>query len=203
MSAELILASASPRRADLLQSFGLDFSIEPADIDEAPKPNELGPDLIRRVALEKAQKVAKAHPLAYVLGADTGVLLDQQCLGKPRDDQEAIQMLTSLSGRSHQVCSAVALIEPSGLAHEAFVTTTVWFSSLPEAFIKEYVASKDPLDKAGGYAIQNQAGIFVSRIEGSYTNVVGLPLFETGQLLRQASLWHPQGLDPQRDRSIE
>ncbi len=192
MSAPLILASASPRRADLLQRFGLSFEIEPASIDESPIAEESGVALIRRVAREKAQAVQQRHPNTYLLGSDTGVLLDQQFMGKPNNKEEACKMLQALSGRSHEVSSAVCLITPVGDVLETFAVTTVWFATLPSAWIESYVASGDPMDKAGAYAIQNEAGIFVSRIEGSYSNVVGLPLYETGQLLRQAGLWHPE-----------
>ena len=191
MSGDLILASASPRRLDLLQSFGLSFEVEPADIDETPKPDESGVAVIRRVALEKARTVAQRRPEASVLGCDTGVVLDQALLGKPQSASQARQMLSALSGRSHEVVSAVALVRPDESVLEAVCVTTVWLASLPADWIDRYVESKDPMDKAGGYAIQNQAGLFVSRIEGSYTNVVGLPLYETGQLLRRAGLWHP------------
>lgn len=195
MSEPLILASGSPRRSELLQRFGIHFVGSPADIDEQALPDETGVALIKRVAREKAQKVATQHPTGFVLGADTGVLLDGVFMGKPTDAMEAGTMLRSLSGRSHEVCSAVALVGPDGLLLEAFVATTVWFASLPEDWIRAYVDGGDPMDKAGAYAIQNEAGLFVSRIEGSYSNVVGLPLFETGQLLRQAGLWHPHKID--------
>lgn len=195
MSETLILASGSPRRVELLQRFGLNFIVEPANIDEQALPEETAQSLIKRVAREKAQAVAVGHPGSFVLGADTGVLLDRAFLGKPRDASEAVAMLEALSGRSHEVCSAVSLLGPGEVLLEAFVTTTVWFASLSQDWIEAYVASGDPMDKAGAYAIQNQAGLFVSRIEGSYSNVVGLPLFETGQLLRQAGLWHPHKIE--------
>ena len=194
MSVSLILASASPRRADLLKRFGLPFTIEPADIDEQPIAGESGPALIRRVAREKAQAVRGQCPNHHVLGSDTGVLLDQAFMGKPASSDEAFQMLERLSGRSHEVSSAVCIITSEGDVLEAFATTTVWLATLPKTWIEAYVASGDPMDKAGAYAIQNEAGLFVSRIEGSYSNVVGLPLYETGQLLRRAGLWHPERL---------
>lgn len=194
MNASLVLASASPRRADLLKRFGLPFTIAPAHIDEHPIAGESGPALIRRVAREKAQVVGTEYPNDYVLGSDTGVLLDQVFMGKPESSDEAFQMLERLSGRSHEVSSAVCIITPQGDVLEAFATTTVWFATLPKTWIEAYVASGDPMDKAGAYAIQNEAGLFVSRIEGSYSNVVGLPLYETGQLLRRAGLWHPERL---------
>lgn len=199
----LILASASPRRKVLLERFGLSFTISPAAIDETGRPDESATELIRRVAIEKAEAVSRANPGHSVLGADTGVILDGHFLGKPADQQDALAMLNALSGRSHEVSSAVVLITPAGERYEAFSTTTVWFASLPEAWIQNYVASGDPMDKAGAYAIQNEAGLFVSRIEGSYSNVVGLPLYETGQLLRQVGLWHPQDKAHQREFGLE
>ena len=192
---ELILASGSPRRKELLQTFGVPFEVQPADIDETANIDESARSLVRRVAREKAEAVHQLQPHHAVLGSDTGVILDNRFLGKPKDADEALSMLNALSGRSHEVCSAVALIKPDGTCLEAFVTTIVWFASLPQAWIEAYVSSGDPMDKAGAYAIQNQAGIFISRIEGSYSNVVGLPLYETGQLLRESGLWHPQQFD--------
>jgi len=191
MSTDLVLASASPRRSALLQSFGLNFEVHPADIDETPRPGESGLSAIRRVAQEKAQAVAGRGNRRAILGCDTGVLLDAALLGKPQSADEARHMLSLLSGRSHEVASAVALIDANGETLESVCITTVWFASLPPAWVERYVESQDPMDKAGAYAIQNEAGLFVSRIEGSYTNVVGLPLYETGQLLRRAGLWHP------------
>lgn len=200
---DFLLASGSPRRQDLLSQFGLPFKVEPSAIDEVMVSEESAPAFIQRVALEKAQAVAANHPQAFVLGADTGVVLDGQCLGKPQDASEAITMLQSLSGRSHEVMSSVALVTPTHQVHQALVTTTVWFASLPSEWISHYVRSGDPMDKAGAYAIQNEAGLFISRIEGSYSNVVGLPLYETGQLLRQARLWHPQSHHDLRDTGVE
>ena len=197
------LASGSPRRQDLLAQFGLPFKVEASAIDEVMAPDESAPKYIQRVALEKAKAVGAHHPKAFVLGADTGVVLDGQCLGKPENASEASAMLQSLSGRSHEVMSSVALLTPTHQVHQALVTTTVWFASLPKEWIDRYVSSGDPMDKAGAYAIQNEAGLFVSRIEGSYSNVVGLPLYETGQLLRQAGLWHPQSHHDLRDTGVE
>lgn len=191
MHQPLILASASPRRAELIQTFGVPVMIEPAAIDESPHADESAHELIRRVAYEKAIAVHNQYPEAYILGADTGVVVDHQFLGKPSSADAAKTMLQMLSGRSHEVSSAVVLVSPQGEIGSAFVTTTVWFATLPVAWIDAYVASGDPMDKAGGYAIQHAAGLFVSRLEGSYSNVVGLPLYETGQLLRRAGLWHP------------
>lgn len=184
----MILASASPRRRELLAVFGLPFSVAPADIDESWQPGEQPGDYVLRMAIEKAEAVAHQHPGQPVLGADTAVVLDQRPLGKPADAAEARRMLASLSGRAHEVMSAVALITPEGQCRHRLNVTEVEFSLLPERWIESYVASGDPLDKAGAYGIQNQAGVWIQRISGSYTGVVGLPLFETGELLREAGV---------------
>lgn len=184
----MILASASPRRRDLLQQFGLPFSVVPANIDEQRHGGEPANDYVRRMALEKAEAVARDRPSEFVLGSDTAVVLDGNTLGKPADEHQAADMLRRLSGRDHAVLSAIALVCPDGRRLVRTSHTTVHFAVLPAAWIAEYVASGDPMDKAGAYGIQNQAGAWIERIEGSYTGVVGLPLFETGQLLREAGL---------------
>lgn len=187
-SLTLILASASPRRRELLGQFGLAFDVDPADIDETRRNGETAESYVLRIAGEKALHVADRHPGQPVLGADTAVVLDGHSLGKPVDAGEARSMLRQLSGRSHQVMSAVALVCPDGRRLSRLSSTEVEFGQLPVAWIDAYIASGDPMDKAGAYGIQNQAGIWVSRITGSYTGVVGLPLFETGTLLREAGL---------------
>ncbi|TVQ37722.1 MAG: septum formation inhibitor Maf [Wenzhouxiangella sp.] len=184
----VILASASPRRRDLLALFEQPFVVVPADIDEARLDDEAATDYVLRIALEKAMAVATIHPGDVVLGSDTAVVLDGQPLGKPQDTDEARSMLRQLSGRCHDVLSAVALVCPDGRRLQRLSTTEVEFSMLPERWIDAYVASGDPMDKAGAYGIQNQAGIWIRRISGSYTGVVGLPLHETGELLREAGL---------------
>lgn len=184
----MILASASPRRRELLAVFGLPFSVVPADIDESWTAGEAAADYTIRIALEKAAVVARQYPDEVVLGADTAVVVDGEPLGKPADANEARSMLERLSGRGHEVLSAVALIGPDGRHLHRLNVTEVEFSLLPRAWIEQYVASGDPMDKAGAYGIQNQAGVWIRRINGSYTGVVGLPLFETGELLREAGL---------------
>lgn len=184
----MILASASPRRRELLALFEQPFVVVPADIDEARLDDEAATDYVLRIALEKAMAVATIHPGDVVLGSDTAVVLDGQPLGKPQDTDEARSMLRQLSGRCHDVLSAVALVCPDGRRLQRLSTTEVEFSMLPERWIDAYVASGDPMDKAGAYGIQNQAGIWIRRISGSYTGVVGLPLHETGELLREAGL---------------
>ncbi len=184
----MILASASPRRRELLGVFERTFSVEPADIDESRQDGEAADDYVIRIALGKALTVANRHPDKYVLGSDTAVVLDGEPLGKPVDADHARTMLRRLSGRSHEVLSAVALVCPDGRRLQRLSTTEVEFDLLSERWIERYVVSGDPMDKAGAYGIQNQAGIWIRRISGSYSGVVGLPLFETGALLREAGL---------------
>jgi septum formation protein len=184
----LILASASPRRRELLAVFGLSFSVQPADIDESRLGDETAAGHVQRIAMAKAAAIALDQPEAFVIGSDTAVIVDGESLGKPADALEARAMLQRLSGRSHEVMSAVAVICPDGRRLDRISVTTVDFAPLPDHWMTEYIASGDPMDKAGGYGIQNQAGIWIRRIDGSYTGVVGLPLYETGELLREAGL---------------
>lgn len=184
----LILASASPRRRELLSLFELDFDVEPAHIDESPAANEAPEAHVRRLAREKALAIHARFPGCFVLGSDTAVVIAGECLGKPADDDEARAMLRRLSGREHQVLSAVALVGPDGASRERLRATRVELAQLPPAWIERYVASGEPHDKAGAYGIQGSAGIWVRSITGSYSAVVGLPLFVTGELLREAGL---------------
>lgn len=184
----LVLASASPRRRELLQSLLPDFDIDPADIDESVRPGESPSCYVARIAIEKSDAVAPRHPECFILASDTTVVVDGRILGKPRDDREAIAMLASLSGRGHEVLSAVVLRSPSGASEARVSTTRVEFADLPRHWIDRYVLSGEPRDKAGAYAIQGGAAAWIQRIEGSYSGVVGLPLFETAALLRQAGL---------------
>ncbi|MEO5343412.1 MAG: Maf family nucleotide pyrophosphatase [Gammaproteobacteria bacterium SHHR-1] len=181
----LYLASASPRRAELLRQIGVSFQPYPAHIDETPRLSESATDFVLRMAQEKAQ-AAQARlrdPQARVLGADTDVILDGEILGKPADQAQAAAMLRRLSGRSHEVLSGVALADAKGLDWR-LSRSRVWFRALSEAEITAYWASGEPLGKAGGYAIQGLGAVFIERLEGSYSGVMGLPLFETAQLLR-------------------
>lgn len=184
----LILASASPRRRELLGLFGIEFEVEPAGIDETVSAGEAPADYVMRMAGAKAQAIAERRPATPVLGSDTAVVLDGECLGKPAGDDEAAAMLRRLSGRSHQVLSAVTLIGPDGNAAARLSETLVTFDTLPPEWIARYVASGEPHDKAGAYGIQGAAGVWITRLEGSYSGVVGLPLYETGELLRQAGV---------------
>lgn len=181
----LILASASPRRAELLTRVGLTFSIQPADIDETPVAGESAPGYVERLAREKALAVAQANPDSLVLGSDTSVVMNSDILGKPGSPAEAEAALARLSGGTHQVMTAVALVR-NGNCQSVVSVTDVTFRELGREEIRAYVASGEPMDKAGSYGIQGLGGIFVSELKGSYSAVVGLPLQETAQLLADA-----------------
>ena len=187
----LILASASPRRFELLVACGVAFTVQPADVDEAVLPGETPTEYVTRVATDKALTILRQNPDHFVLACDTTVVLDEQILGKPSSDAEAGAMLRALSGRTHQVLSAVVLARSRHLPEVCLSRTEVRFASLPEAWLQHYVASGQGRDKAGAYGIQTAAGLWISRIEGSYSGVVGLPLFETAELLRRAGLIDP------------
>ena len=175
---KLILASTSPRRAQILRDAGLVFSIISSAVDETPIPGEAPPDLVRRLASAKAELVAaRSVGPAIVVAADTVVLLEGQILGKPRSTDDARHMLERLSGRTHSVVTGVSLIRLPDVEQRAFVETTlVHFDRLSANEITRYLATDEPLDKAGAYAIQGRAGRYIPRIEGCYYNVVGLPL---------------------------
>lgn len=191
-SVPLVLASASPRRRELLDAAGFVFEIDVADVDETRHPGEPAGAYARRVALAKAQAVAARHPDAIVLGADTVVVLDhdgdaEEVLGKPVDDADAVRMLTGLAGRAHRVLTAVALVG-SGATLDTIEETVVWMQALTTAEITAYVQSGEPRDKAGAYGIQGRASRFIPKIEGSYTNVVGLPVAVVDALLRRVTV---------------
>jgi septum formation protein len=185
----LILASASPRRADLLSAAGYRFEILPADVDERPLPGERPYDYVLRIARAKARAGAR-EPDAVVLGADTAVVVDGSILGKPADDADAARMLGLLSGREHRVLTGVALVWGRREVG-AVEATAVSFKPLTDEEIADYVASGEPRGKAGAYAVQGQAARFVSGIKGSYSNVVGLPVERVSELL--ADLGAPGG----------
>jgi septum formation protein len=184
----LVLASSSPRRQELLRGLGLEFSVVPADVDESRRRDEKAPDYVERVAHDKAMAVvAKLGTSAagnlVILAADTTVDVDGEILGKPADDTDGRRMLRLLSGRTHQVHTAVVAWRIAGL-QEATVTTDVTFVDLDEQAIDWYLATGEHRDKAGAYGMQGAAGALVERIDGSPTNVIGLPLAETVALLR-------------------
>lgn len=190
---DLYLASASPRRGELLAQIGLRFQVLAVEVDETPRPGEEPGVLVRRLALEKARagraQLPADNPLP-VLGADTEVVLDGKVLGKPRDEEDAAAMLARLSGRSHQVLSAVAVAAAADETARLSVST-VWFRETTAAERLAYCATGEPLDKAGAYGIQGLAAVFVARLEGSYSGVMGLPLYETAEVLAEAGLHLP------------
>lgn len=178
----IVLASASPRRAELLTQIGLSFRACPADIDETPEAGEAPAHYVERLARAKALAILVSEPDATVIGSDTSVVLAGRILGKPAGPDEARDMLQRLSGNTHQVMTAVAVA--SADACESRVSMTeVRFRRLSDAEIEAYVATGEPMDKAGGYGIQGRGGIFVEQLRGSYSAVVGLPLQETAELL--------------------
>ncbi|MDT8437972.1 MAG: nucleoside triphosphate pyrophosphatase [Wenzhouxiangellaceae bacterium] len=184
----LVLASASPRRRQLLGLLLDDFEIEPAAIDEQPRPEEAPRMLVRRLAETKARVVQARRPQCYVLGSDTEVALDGRCLGKPRDACDARRMLTALSDCEHEVLSAVALAHPDGRVEVELSCTRVTFAPLSPDWIAAYVASGEPMDKAGAYALQGAAAGFIRALDGSDSAVIGLPLQTTAALLARAGL---------------
>lgn len=181
----LYLASKSPRRRELLARFGLEFGILDIDLPEHRQPSEPAVDYVRRVAREKAGAGllrVMGNPTAVVLGADTEVVLDDDVFGKPRDADDAAAMLRRLSGRTHQVVSAVSLVSPAREAQQLSISE-VTFAELDDAQIARYIAGGEYEGKAGAYAIQGSAERFVRHLAGSYSGVMGLPLYETGRLL--------------------
>lgn len=179
MTNQIILASASPRRKQLLKQIGLEFEVIPSQINESIRPGETPAEHVVRLSIDKAEEVAKRNDVngRWVIGSDTIVLRDETILGKPRNELHAAQMLKMLSGRKHLVLSGFALLDrEKGERIAEAVSTTVHFRRLTECEITRYIATGEPLDKAGAYAIQGLAVCFVAGIEGSYTNVVGLPL---------------------------
>jgi septum formation protein len=183
----LILASRSPRRAVLLSQIGVDFSIDAADIDETPQSDESPELYVQRMAVEKARAIVDRAGEAAVLAADTAVIVDGEIWGKPDNREHAVNMLRELSDRRHQVMSAVAVYY-QGQMRLCLVTTEVVFGRISEAQIAAYIATGDADDKAGAYGIQGAAGSFVQRLSGSYSAVVGLPLYETVALLSEAGI---------------
>lgn len=186
----LYLASKSPRRRELLGRLGLPFDVLDLDIPEHRLPGEAAEDYVRRVAREKAGAgllTVVGNPAAVVLGADTEVVLDDEVFGKPRDGADAAAMLRRLSGRRHRVMSAVSLVSPAREV-QALSVSEVSFAELSDAEIAAYVATGEPAGKAGGYAIQGGAELFITCLSGSYSGVMGLPLHETACLLREMGL---------------
>jgi septum formation protein len=180
----LILASASPRRAELLRAAGIEFDVHPAHVDERVLADEAPDAYVRRVSAAKALVVAERFTRAVVLAADTTVVSDRHILGKPIDVEDARRMLHMLSGRTHEVLTGVTLRGPDTQLDIRTDSTTVEFARLTDGEIDWYVASGEPMDKAGAYAIQGLASRFVTRIVGSYSNVVGLPVAMVHEMLK-------------------
>lgn len=181
---KLILASASPRRAELLRNARIGFTVSEAEVPEVRRPQEWSEDFVRRIAGEKARAVFLKHPDKFVLGADTVVVVDGQVLGKPTDAQDATRMLRLLSGGTHLVTTGVCLLGRDTEDTRA-ETTAVSFSPLSDTEIAEYVVTGEPMDKAGAYAIQGIASRWVSHLDGCYFNVMGLPVPLVYRMLRE------------------
>jgi len=187
----LILASASPRRVELLRAAGFDCDVMPSEVDETMDPEETPDGYVRRVAQQKAEAVAPGVPGRPVLGADTIVIIDNHVLGKPDDEEDARRMLRLLSGREHVVMTGVCLIpgrEGSARKEIVVARTLVEFAPISDSEIRWYVNSGEPWDKAGAYAVQGLASRFVTRIEGSYSNVVGLPVADVYAMCTRAGI---------------
>ncbi|MDD1611761.1 MAG: Maf family nucleotide pyrophosphatase [Methylococcaceae bacterium] len=188
MKARIILASASPRRRELLDQIGITYEVRPVHIDETPNIDEAPADYVRRIAAEKSEVCHRlTKPMGLpVLAADTAVVFHGRIMGKPQGKEDALTMLRQLSGQTHQVYSAVSL---RGLTHgEALSVTEVTFRAISEQEMLAYWTTTEPADKAGGYAIQGLGSVFVRSIAGSFSGVVGLPLFETAELLLQQGI---------------
>ncbi|WP_457674660.1 Maf family protein [Thiolapillus sp.] len=183
----IILASGSPRRRELLDQIGMAHQALPVDVDETPWPGEAPDAFVRRITLDKARAGHRQQPDRAILAADTCVVLDGQPLGKPRDEEHAVAMLLDLAGRGHEVLTGVALIADGREAYR-LSRNQVRFRAIAEAEARRYWATGEPADKAGGYAVQGRGALFIEHIAGSYSGIMGLPLFETGQLLAEAGL---------------
>lgn len=186
----LVLASASPRRQELLRKAGIAFTVQPADVDESPISGESAQACAERLAREKALAIWRQRPQDVVLGADTVVVVNGTMLAKPTDAEDASRMLRMLSAREHRVITGVCLIQAGAGAQRsgdriASATTIVTMTEISEQEIREYVASGEPMDKAGAYAIQGMASRWIPRIEGDYSNVVGLPIALVYRMLRE------------------
>ena len=182
-----ILASGSPRRRELLQQIGASFEVVVSEAEELFGASLPPGELVKENAVRKAEAVAHEHPGLPVLGADTVVFLDGRVFGKPQNEAEARDMLRTLSGREHEVATGFAWVKGSDVFTEV-VTTRVFFGTLSDADIDAYIRTGEPMDKAGAYAVQGRAAAFIESIEGSFSNVVGLPLFDVCRLARKAGI---------------
>ncbi len=180
---KIILASKSPRRRELLTQMGLKFSVWAKEVDETILPGPIG-DGVANLALKKAEAVADQIKDGLIIGADTVVILDGQILGKPESPAHAKEMLTAMSGKKHHVITGIAVVDvATGKMHTDWEQTTVYFRQLKEDTIKAYIATGEPMDKAGAYGIQGRGGLLVTGIEGCYFNVVGLPITKLANIL--------------------
>lgn len=200
MQPVICLASNSPRRRELLSQIGVAHMVMAADIDESVHPGEPPQAYVVRLAREKALAIHRNRPQLPVLAADTTVVVDGRVFGKPRDRSDAIAMLLELAGRTHEVLTAVALANAQGVS-ERLSASTVRFRKISPQECAAYWESGEPRDKAGGYAIQGLGAVFVESLSGSYSAVMGLPLFETGELLQAAGIQYWNGASPGRDRA--
>jgi septum formation protein len=196
LSGRLILASASPRRIELLNLMGLQFDVIPGDVDESFFNGETPKEHVLRLSGEKAEKISTLHPDAWVMGADTIVIINGEFLGKPRTADEAKEMLGKLSGQTHTVFTGFTLMKKSaGIAISEAVDSSVRFRNIPEDEKAWYIALEEPYDKAGGYAVQGMGAFFIREICGSYTNVMGLPLCEVVDVLKSVGVLTFEGDD--------
>ena len=180
----IVLASESVRRVDMLRSLGISFSIIPPDIDESRKRDETIRDYVLRVADEKAKKVGTHFPDKWVIGADTIVVHKGKVLGKPKSEEEAMEMLTALRGKWHKVLTGYCILNvPKQTSYKDVVETKVFIKDLTDEEIRRYIKTSEPFDKAGSYAVQGKGGFMVKEIKGSYSNVVGLPISEITDIL--------------------
>lgn len=185
MRSHIILASASPRRAEILATLGIPFVVVPSDVPEEILAEESGESAAERLAAAKAAQVSRRHPAEWVLAADTLVLLDGEALGKPKDDADAARMLRRIAGREHRVVTAVRLVRGAEKSRGLVDVSRVRIASLSEGEIRWYVATGEPRDKAGSYAVQGLGARFIERVEGSFTNVMGLPARGVYRLLKE------------------
>ena len=186
LSKKLILASRSPRRLELLGSLGVSFEVSPSQVDEHTDPEKTPEQNAVGIARDKARWVARQNPGSYVLGADTMVVLGREIIGQPVDEEDAFGILTRLRGKQHRVITGMVLIAPDGQEEEAAVSSPVAIKNASDDEIRSYIATGEPMDKAGAYAIQGEGSFLVASWEGSYSNIVGLPLETLSGILERA-----------------
>jgi septum formation protein len=183
---KLILASRSPRRSELLQSLGLEFDVSPSQVEEITDPAQSPENNALNIARDKARWVARRNPGCYVLGADTIVVLGGEIIGQPVDKEDAFRILSKLAGKQHQVITGVVLITPENDEYDTAIISKVTIKPVSAEGIRSYISTEEPLDKAGAYAIQGEGSFLVDSWEGSYSNIVGLPLEALTELMQQA-----------------